>query len=448
MAPITTQPTFPRIVVAKAVAAYEAFVGLYEKGFVDDDLNPIKQDERRLSAYTDYKADVLRNLPDRALIPSRTYHHLGLQPFLPTNDKQTVLYLHHLVGFNQVAILARQPLPALINHHLPVASHQPVAMTVDHEDMESLLWFHGAMGYLAMYDHKYLDGSSPDHTLDRGRDKGYIIAPIISSSVMDWEVIKKVAEGKSLVCDDCLWPSPHPPPEDIIVWTNHRGNPKPRLYQMCGVSELTLGMQIHLMVEGRKAKEAHVSAGLDEKNGEGDGEVMVLRPHYNSREVWWEGVDWSQVLLVGRWPATGHEIFQTVDDASKPTKKWLVAPQFCSSLLVPSSVMKEWCDLLPSLVKMEATLKLDRLEGLIGIPLNNKAILKEATTQADLERLEVLGDSYLKLVMGQFVCQVEPCLTTEGLLNSFRADLVRERTIPIYLYLDYDRCRPEHIYRL
>lgn len=326
MEPLTNLGTFRTKTVAKAVAAWKAFVGLYEKGWVDDDLNPVKRDEHRLVAYEGYKANVMTSMPDRALIPSPTYRHLGLSPVI-VPDRQPLLYLHRLIGFDRVALMAPQPLPPLADEDLLLKSDPPVPVTVGNDDLERLRWFHGAMSHLAMYGDKILDDSSPYHhfPLDDARDKGYIMVPLaLGDGGLDWDLIRKTAGAKSLMGHASLWPSPllqGGPPQDsgevLVVWTHHIGNQKSRLYEVYGVSDLTLGTKYELMKEEgeakRKAKAARLAEDIsgETKNEEGGGDGRNLRPHPDGREECWAGADWSQVLLVGRKLVIfGHHIFE------------------------------------------------------------------------------------------------------------------------------------------
>jgi dsRNA-specific ribonuclease len=62
----------------------------------------------------------------------------------------------------------------------------------------------------------------------------------------------------------------------------------------------------------------------------------------------------------------------------------------------------------------------------LGIAGLSKARVRTAISKPDYERLELLGDTYLKWAMTHYVAQVKPMLESEGLLNAFRINLVSQ----------------------
>ena len=431
--PVTTPREFPRKTVAQAVAAFQACVALRNKGLIDDDLNPVRQEERVLSTFPDYKPEVM-DLPDESVIPSPTHDHLSLEALFPydgdfDSEGRHGLCLQHLMGFTHIALLTRTPLPK-VDEIQSMLLHDPIPLEVEGGDLMALARYHTAMGHIAMYGSQALDDLSLE-TLDCSPDKGYIMVPIIQgeTGAIDWETVRKVNQCGSIIGEDKLWPLPDGADlQDMLILTHLREDQKPKIYEVLRMSDTTLEAHRKVMDDewkARKSKAPRLSedAAGDEKEEADENAGLRLVPSY-SRKLLLEEGDLSQPLLLGRRRTFGSHLFPGRRRGYVEPKERLLAPQFCSSMLISRRVMGDYCRLVPQLCELEAGLKLYALQGRIGLPVNDKSWLRKAITKEDYERLEVLGDSYLKLIMGQYVCQVEPILNKEGLLHSFRSNLV------------------------
>lgn len=107
----------------------------------------------------------------------------------------------------------------------------------------------------------------------------------------------------------------------------------------------------------------------------------------------------------------------------------LLAPQLCSLIRVPKSLYVACQRLLPQLWRLEIALKVACFIRDVGIPVQDSSMIRTALCKPDYERLEVLGDTYLKLVMSCVVLRKEPYLVRESLLHDFRCNLICNRRL-------------------
>jgi len=107
----------------------------------------------------------------------------------------------------------------------------------------------------------------------------------------------------------------------------------------------------------------------------------------------------------------------------------LLAPELCSFIRVPKSLYVACQRLLPQLWRLEIALKVNCFIRDVGIPVQDSSVIRTALCKPDYERLEVLGDTYLKLVMSCVVLRKEPYLVRESLLHDFRCNLICNRRL-------------------
>jgi len=181
-----------------------------------------------------------------------------------------------------------------------------------------------------------------------------------------------------------------------------------------------------------------VEAEKQPVEGKEEGEERKRRirlvPSY-TRTFWSTAADVKQPLLVAHKFVHSIYIFKDTlvpkerDENHKGPRSAqrrvvMVAPQFCSLIAVPVGVMRDCQRMMPYLYQLEGALKVHQLIKYIGLPVNDVNIIRTAITKPEYERLEVLGDCHLKLVMGQYVLQSEPIITKEDLLHTYRSNLV------------------------
>ncbi len=107
----------------------------------------------------------------------------------------------------------------------------------------------------------------------------------------------------------------------------------------------------------------------------------------------------------------------------------LLAPQMCSFIPFSKSVYVACQKALPRLWRLEIALKVHALMKATQIPVKDPSLIRTALCKPDYERLEVLGDTYLKVAMSSVVLREEPFLVRESLLHDFRANLICNRRL-------------------
>lgn len=107
----------------------------------------------------------------------------------------------------------------------------------------------------------------------------------------------------------------------------------------------------------------------------------------------------------------------------------LLAPQLCSFIRVPKRLYVACQRLLPKLWRLEIALKVACFIRDVGIPVQDHSVIRTALCKPDYERLEVLGDVYLKLAMSCVVLRKEPYLLRESLLHDFRSNMICNRRL-------------------
>lgn len=106
----------------------------------------------------------------------------------------------------------------------------------------------------------------------------------------------------------------------------------------------------------------------------------------------------------------------------------LLALELCSKVALPKNLFLACQRILPKLWRLEIAIKVHQFVERVGLPMKNPLLVRKALCKPDYERLETVGDSYLKFVMGGVVVRKEPYLLLEGLLHDFRVNLVRSQT--------------------
>jgi len=196
-----------------------------------------------------------------------------------------------------------------------------------------------------------------------------------------------------------------------------------------------------------------------EKEGEVEGEKTEKeepKPRLHLFEYpveVWDRCDQTQSLLLvekivdspfrfrglarnGQISKKGEEVEDVAPKADTPSlrqsrlySRRLLAPQLCSFIHVPKSLYLACQRLLPQLWRLEIALKVACFIRDVGIPVQDSSVIRTALCKPDYERLEVLGDTYLKLVTSCVVLRKEPYLVRESLLHDFRCNLICNRRL-------------------
>jgi len=102
----------------------------------------------------------------------------------------------------------------------------------------------------------------------------------------------------------------------------------------------------------------------------------------------------------------------------------LLVPQYTSRLRFSKSRFFDAMGLIPLLYEFERKCQISHLMGKIGLELD-MSLLDDATTKPAYERLEILGDTFLKLETSWYMYEQRKDISQEGQLTQLRRDIIR-----------------------
>ncbi|CAI5738131.1 unnamed protein product [Peronospora destructor] len=102
----------------------------------------------------------------------------------------------------------------------------------------------------------------------------------------------------------------------------------------------------------------------------------------------------------------------------------LLIPQYTSRLRLTKSRFFDAMGLVPLLYEFERKCQISHLMGEIGLELD-MTLLDDATTKPVYERLEILGDTFLKLETSWYMYEQRKDISQEGQLTQLRRDIIR-----------------------
>ncbi|KAI9909010.1 hypothetical protein PsorP6_014882 [Peronosclerospora sorghi] len=108
---------------------------------------------------------------------------------------------------------------------------------------------------------------------------------------------------------------------------------------------------------------------------------------------------------------------------TKFNERWLI-PQHTSRLRLTKSRFFGVMGLVPLLYEFERKCQISHLMGQIGLELD-MVLLDDATTKPAYERLEILGDTFLKLETSWYMYEERKDIAQEGQLTQLRRDIIR-----------------------
>ena len=247
--PITT-PAVSSKLAAKAIAAFTAVVLFHERGIMDDDLNPKKEDVELLS-YPGYMPEIEDvELMARYSLPSSP-SDMGLEPVLGGEGVAVLVHVYSFVAAPTVGLLTRtalgedwsgwkDKLTSLAGEGLQVARTQLVSLARFHTYLLKLS-LEGRDVFLDESPHSL--AAHPDIPADR--DMGYLLVPLqADGSGLDWTLINASASAPepSLLANSIMWPLPDGDPAEWMI-LSHRGRDRvlPRLWRVVEVGGKLLG---------------------------------------------------------------------------------------------------------------------------------------------------------------------------------------------------------------
>ncbi|TMW59618.1 hypothetical protein Poli38472_004687 [Pythium oligandrum] len=286
-------------------------------------------------------------------------------------------------------------------------------------------------------------------------DKGYLVVPSKLNAngedcVLDWDYLRDIITKPLLM--DC-WPLPSveiPEDEWICVPTN-RHNVS---YVVQPVTGELAGDRIQLSCDKDDVKVKFKPS----KPGPGN---PSFGQWYTRDEL--KGADPTQPLVHGTQIPFIAPMMQRVlrrnhseTHAAQPKTKFkqrLLLPQYAFLLRMTKSRYFEAMGIIPLLYELERKCQLSNLMLEIGMEID-LALLDHATTRPLYERLEILGDSFLKLESSCLTYQ-DQTKSQEGDLTDLRKEMIRNERLTqwalkanLHRYISYTTEIEQHPFRI
>ncbi|DAZ96660.1 TPA: hypothetical protein N0F65_009223 [Lagenidium giganteum] len=257
-------------------------------------------------------------------------------------------------------------------------------------------------------------------------DKGYLVVPSVHQSEsdsygIDWGFLDEVVTGPLL---KPLWPlsaDTKLEEEDLIMVPTNRRN----------VSFVVQGMHTQTVADVWADLKDEANWNRHYKKRAVPGKPRLGRWH---TRLELEEADQAQLLIHGiqvpeivplirRVMQRRNEEAAVAQPKSRFHERYLV-PQCTSRLIFSKTRYFQAMGIVPLLYDFERKCQLANLMNYVGVPLE-MSLLSDATTKPNYERLEILGDTYLKLETTWYFFESRRDITEEGQLTQFRRDIIR-----------------------
>ncbi|RLN72336.1 hypothetical protein BBJ28_00016856 [Nothophytophthora sp. Chile5] len=266
-------------------------------------------------------------------------------------------------------------------------------------------------------------------------DKGYLVVPSVSDEAthpatlaLDWSYIHDIIRKPLL---EPLWPLPtttasedtSDPSDEWICVPTHRLNAS---YVVQAITDQTVTDIRQKYMASNEQWLAHLKKGKSSP-----GKPILGRWHTRQQL---EEADQTQPLIYGiqvppivpiirRVMQRNHEEGSMAQYKTKFNERLLV-PQYTSRLRLTKSRYFEAMGLVPLLYEFERKCQISHLMGEIGLEVD-MMLLDDATTKPAYERLEILGDTFLKLETSWYMFEQRKDIAQEGHLTQLRRDIIR-----------------------
>ncbi|CAH0486577.1 unnamed protein product [Peronospora farinosa] len=266
-------------------------------------------------------------------------------------------------------------------------------------------------------------------------DKGYLVVPSVldettqpSMLSLDWDYVREII-GKPLL--EPLWPLPT---------TSVTGGSVNAMEEWICVP--TYRLNVSYVVQActdRTMEDIHKEYLTDEqtwtshlRKGKSTPGNPILGRWYTRQQL--EEADADQPLIHGiqvppivpiirRVMQRNNDEGNTAQYKTKFNERLLI-PQYTSRLRLTKSRFFDAMGLVPLLYEFERKCQISHLMGEIGLELD-MTLLDDATTKPAYERLEILGDTFLKLETSWYMYEKRKDISQEGQLTQLRRDIIR-----------------------
>ncbi|KAL3671062.1 hypothetical protein V7S43_004246 [Phytophthora oleae] len=315
---------------------------------------------------------------------------------------------------------------------------RPLKLTLTKQELHDVLHFHlvvmrlACMGVQDGVRDVEIESDGVWNEFSEQNDKGYLVVPsVVDESLepptlsLDWNYVREII-GKPLL--EPLWPLPTADSSETttnewICVPTYRLNAS---YVVQSISDRTVDDIRKEYLADDKAWLAHL------KNGKSTPGNPILGRWHTRQQL--EEADGEQPLIHGTQippivPIIRRVMQRNNDESSIAQYKTkfnerLLVPQYTSRLRLTKSRLFDVMGLVPLLYEFERKCQISHLMGKIGLELD-MSLLDDATTKPAYERLEILGDTFLKLETSWYMYEQRKDISQEGQLTQLRRDIIR-----------------------
>ncbi|CAI5739003.1 unnamed protein product [Hyaloperonospora brassicae] len=318
---------------------------------------------------------------------------------------------------------------------------KPVMLSVTRQELHDALHFHLVLMRLvcmgvqdAVRD---VDIASEEvwNEFSEQNDKGYLVVPsVLDESTepptlsLDWDYVREVIRKPLL---EPLWPLPATSSSEDAANTTDEWICVPT--HRLNVSYVVQARIDRTVDDIRKEYLADKEAWMTHlKKGKSTPGNPILGRWHTLQQL--EDADADQPLIHGVQvppivPIIRRVMQRNCSEGSVAQYKTkfnerLLIPQYTSRLRLTKSRFFDAMGLVPLLYEFERKCQISHLMGKIGLELD-MSLLDDATTKPAYERLEILGDTFLKLETSWYMYEQRKDILQEGQLTQLRRDIIR-----------------------
>ncbi|KAG1686492.1 hypothetical protein DVH05_006507 [Phytophthora capsici] len=318
---------------------------------------------------------------------------------------------------------------------------RPLKLTLTRQELHDALHFHlvvmrlACMGVQDAVRDVEIESDGVWNEFSEQNDKGYLVVPsVLDESLepptlsLDWNYVREII-GKPLL--EPLWPLPAEDSPETTTGTTDEWICVPT-YRL-NVSYVVQSISDRTVDDIRKEYLADEKSWLTHlKNGKSTPGNPILGRWHTRQQL--EEAEGEQPLIYGIQippivPIIRRVMQRNNDEGSIAQYKTkfnerLLVPQYTSRLRLTKSRLFDVMGLVPLLYEFERKCQISHLMGKIGLELD-MTLLDDATTKPAYERLEILGDTFLKLETSWYMYEQRKDISQEGQLTQLRRDIIR-----------------------
>ncbi|KAF1784910.1 P-loop containing nucleoside triphosphate hydrolase [Phytophthora cactorum] len=318
---------------------------------------------------------------------------------------------------------------------------RPMKLTLTKQELHDVLHFHlvvmrlACMGVQDAVRDVDIASDNVWNEFSEQNDKGYLVVPSVLDESkqpptlsLDWDYVRDII-GKPLL--EPLWPLPtrgatgnaKDATDEWICVPTYRLNVS---YVVQAVTDRTVDDIRKEYLSDEQSWATHLKKGKSTP-----GNPILGRWHTRQQL---EEADADQPLVHGIQvppivPIIRRVMQRNNDEGSiaqfkSKFNERLLVPQYTSRLRLTKSRFFDAMGLVPLLYEFERKCQISHLMGKIGLELD-MSLLDDATTKPAYERLEILGDTFLKLETSWYMYEQRKDIYQEGQLTQLRRDIIR-----------------------